>query len=162
MKKLIVFMLCLLILTGCSATETFEQIGDVYAPAVQTDPREIQLQLPVDASSGVFSGGTGRLYFCEGYEIVVETLAGGNLNQTIRNSTGYDMDRITVIEVPQSDDFKRYECVWVTTGEEGEMVGRSVIIDDGAYHYCVCVSALSANAGSLQNTWTELLRSVSV
>lgn len=162
LKKWIAVVLCTVFLTGCSAVETFEQVKDVYAQSEQAAPKEIKINLPPDAGTTVLAGDAGRLYFCEGYEIAVETYLSGDLGQTMKSLTGYDREDITIIEVTEGEELKRYESVWTAVGEEGETVGRSLVIDDGTYHYCVCLTALSTEAGSLQETWRDILRSVSV
>ena len=70
-------------------------------------------------------------------------------------------DQITMMEREQGD-YLRYECVWSAAAEEGEQVARSVILDDGYYHYAVTVMADFASAGELAQTWQELLGSVSL
>ena len=72
------------------------------------------------------------------YEIIQETLASGNLNATIETLCGYSKDQLTVLQTRQ-DDLDRYEFVWTTAGERGELLGRAVILDDGDYHYCMTV-----------------------
>ena len=162
LKKAIGIMLCLFMLTGCAAVNTFEQIEDVYAQTEQISPKEIKITLPPDAGTTVLAGETGRLYFCEGYEITIETYPSGDLEQTMKHLTGYARNDIAVIRTSEADELERYELVWTAAGDEGETVGRSVIIDDGAYHYCICLTALSVEAGSLQETWRDILRTVSV
>ena len=66
---------------------------------------------------------------------------------------------MTLLETKQ-DGAARYECVWTSVSGEGQRVSRAVILDDGSYHYCVCVSADAQNAGALQDTWQALLGSI--
>ena len=70
------------------------------------------------------------------YEIMVETLASGDLNDTIRTISGFEKDQLTVLQTQQADT-DRYDFVWTTAGERGERLGRAVILDDGNYHYCM-------------------------
>lgn len=161
MKKVIVMILMLTMLTGCAGGGTFEGVEDVYGPSGVKEAGKIGLELPEDAASHVLAGQTGQMYFCDGYEISVETLASGDLDRTLLSLTGYHRDALTVIETANGD-LKRYDCVWTAAGEDGDQVGKAVVLDDGSYHYCVSVMAHSREAGSLQSAWQSLLASVTV
>lgn len=158
MRKLCVLLVCLLMLTGCAGAPVFEQLGDVYNPSQAPEPKKVSLTLPNDAASPVISGAAGKLYFCDGYEIMVETLASGDLSATVKALTGYSRDALTLLETHLGET-KRYECVWTAAGEVGDRVGRAVILDDGSYHYCVSVMADAVDAGALQESWEELFSS---
>ena len=53
------------------------------------------------------------------YEILVETMASGDLDATLRSLTGYTADRLTVIRT-QQNDADRYDFVWTAAGEVRE------------------------------------------
>lgn len=161
MKRAIITGFLLLTLTGCAAAETFETLGDVYGGQASIAPASTSFLLPEDAASPVFRGESGRLYFCEGYEIMVETLASGDLNRTVTTLTGYGVDSLTILQTDDTNP-KRYECVWTAAGEGGDQVGRTVILDDGNYHYCISLTALAEDAGSLQESWQEVLSSFKI
>ena len=91
--------------------------------------------------------------------VAVQTCVGGNLDSTFRQITGFSKDALTVMERRQGK-ISRYDCVWTALGEPGEQICRSVILDDGSYHYCVTVMADSITAGDLQQSWQSLLNSV--
>lgn len=162
MKIMIAIILAALLMTGCAATETFEKVQDVYKGETLKSPGEVKIQLPPDTGKTVLTGAQGRVYFCEGYEIAIETFIGGDLQRTVKNISGYDYENITIFETVASSGLKRYEFVWTSVGAEGEMVGRSVIIDDGSYHYCVSMLANSEEVGSLQSVWQEVLQTIAV
>ena len=157
--KIICCVLVMLLLTGCAGQQVFEQLEDVYASQAAPEPKKIGLSLPKDASSQVLAGSNGVLYFCEGYEISTETMAAGNLGQTILSLTGFQRDDLTLMETKQ-DGAVRYECVWSSVNGEGQQVNRAVILDDGNYHYCVWVCADAQDAGALRDTWQALLSSI--
>lgn len=159
MKKILCLLLCVVILSGCAAKGTFEQLQDVYAPEASPEPAKISLTLPADAASQTLTGSSGRLYFCEGYEIAVETLAGGDLDRTLRILTGCDREDLTVLETGSGNE-RRWETVWSAAGEGAQQVGRLLVVDDGNYHYCVSVMADALDAGALQERWETLLGSV--
>ena len=157
MKKLCVILGLLLLLTGCSAAETFETIADAYGQQDLPEAKQVQLSIPKDAQPVV--GSSGTLYLCDGYEITVQTMLGGNINETLRQLTGFESDDLTVMETAQMGQ-NRYECVWTAAGEGGDMVGRAVVLDDGCYHYCVTVMGNAENARQLQETFQQILTEV--
>ena len=159
LKKLCCLLVLVLLLTGCAAEPTFEGVQDVYAPEAAPESRKIGLTLPEDASAQVLAGSSGVLYFCDGYEVTAETFVSGDLNATILSLTGFPQEALTLLETKHGD-VDRYECVWTSVSGEGQRVSRAVILDDGSYHYCVCVSADSGDAGALQDTWQALLGSI--
>lgn len=161
MKRLWILVALMIMLCGCAPVEDFETMKDVYAPQKLTNPAQISLALPGDAASPVMESENGKLYFCDGYEIMVQTMSAGDLNRTLQSLTGYTKDSLTVIETV-NDQIRRYECVWTAAGEAGDQVGRAVIMDDGSYHYCVSVMAHALESGSLQETWQELFTSVKI
>lgn len=159
MKKVCVLLLCLILLTGCAEAPVFEQVGDVYNPSEAPEPKIIRMTLPNDASSQVLSGDTGKLYFCDGYEIMVQTMASGDLDGTLKTLTGYEREALSVLQT-RTGEIKRYECAWTSAGEAGDRVGRVVVLDDGCYHYSVAVMADSLDAGALQESWQELFSGI--
>ena len=148
-----------MLLTGCSQ-QTYETVTDLYEEGLQPKPKTICLELPEEAATPAMeSEENGKLYFCDGYTLAVQTLSGGDLDGTLRQLTGFSGDALTVIErsVGQID---RYDCVWTAVGENQEQSCRCVILDDGSYHYAVAVMANSQDAGKLQEEWQKLLNSV--
>ena len=156
MKKACFLLVFVLFLTGCQASPTFETVQDVYGPS-QSAPRQIALDLPEDVQT--VAGDSGKLYLCEGYDITVQTLSSGDLDRTVQQLTGYATDALTVMQTAVSG-VDRYECVWTAAGENGDAVGRAVVLDDGQYHYCVTVMTQADGTGELSGAWQELLGSV--
>ena len=135
--KWLMIMLTLL-LCGCSVQETFETISDEPVQVVMARPREISVRLPDNAVAPVLESDSEQVYMSEDYEIVIETLASGDLDATVRSICGYGKDKLTIMET-QWDDVTRYEFVWTAAGENGERLGRAVVLDDGNHHYCMSV-----------------------
>jgi hypothetical protein len=159
MKRLVLLIMLVLLLAGCTPAGSFEQLQDVYAPEETPEPAKICLTLPADATAQTLTGSTGRLYFCEGYELIVETLAGGDLDRTLLILTGCEREDLTLLETGSGSE-KRWETVWSAVGEGTQQVGRLLIVDDGNYHYCVSVMADALDAGALQESWESLFGSV--
>ena len=145
-------------LSGCGTQETMETISDVEAAPVMAEMREISLVLPEEAASPTVESDSERLYLCEDYEITVQILDGGDLNQTVKTLSGYDRDALTVLAT-RKENLDCYEFVWASAGEQGELVGRAMILDDGSYHYCVSVLGDADSAAENQVYWEDLFRS---
>ena len=148
MKKFTFLLVVCLLLAGCSQ-ETFEQIDDEYDLQAALVQQEVSYKLPEDAALQTVRSDYGQLYFCDGYEITVQTMEAGNLDKTLRELTGFGADDLTVIETGKTGQI-RYDCVWSAAGEGGDMVGRAAILDDGSYHYCMTVMAPEAEAAELR------------
>lgn len=157
MRKVLYLLVGCLLLTGCSARETFEHIGDDY---LQETPVKQQMlcALPEDASAQTVQSAYGQLYFCDGYEITMQTLPAGDLDRTLRELTGYGKENLTVMETGLTSA-ARYDCVWTAAGEGGDMVGRAAVLDDGNYHYCMTVMASQSEAAELRDEWKALFDS---
>lgn len=156
--KMIVWMaaLCLL-LSGCSSP-TFETIGEgVHVAQTQPPVREVVLAFPEDATV-LTASGTDCIYTCKDYTISLQVLPAGDTRATIVSLCGYDPDQLTVLE-SVSGEYKRYDWIWTAAGEAGDVLCRAAVLDDGNYHYSLCVSADAALAGSLTEQWNDLFRS---
>lgn len=160
MKRLWIMILLLVMLTGCGAKQTLETVEDVYATQRPADRKTVSLDLPDDAVLAM-ANGDKKLYFCNGYEIYIETFSSGNLDTTLQILTGYERSALTVMEL-SAEDTMRYECVWTAAAETGDMVGRTVVLDDGNYHYCLSILSVAEEAGALQETWNDLTLSFQI
>lgn len=160
MKKLGILLGLLLLLTGCGGNEVFENVEDVYAPITQT-PMKLSLHLPDSAAVTTVSGNSGTLYVCDDFTVAVETFQGGDLQRTVKTVTGFTLDRLTVIQ-REKDGITAYRCVWTSAGEGGDQVARSLILDDGAFHYAVTVMAPAENVSALEDGWQEIFSSVTL
>lgn len=161
MKIICIFILLSALLTGCTQP-ALETVNDVHVTQPPEEPLTIHVQLPQDAAEAVMESGEGaRLYLCDGYELRLQTVSAGSLDEVLRTVTGYGEDRLTVMKT-KDGSFDRYDCVWCSAGEEGELVGRTAILSGGGYYYCVSALAKSEDAYALQETWQQVLESVEV
>lgn len=161
MKKCWLLFLVVLMLSGCGTQEVFEQVEDVYQ-VVAPQAGRLCVQIPEDAA--VTAMGTAQdhaIYFCDGYTLAVQTMAGGDMNRTLRQVTGYEAERLTLFQT-RVGEIEGYECVWTSAGEGGDQVGRLLLLDDGVYHYTVTVMADAQKAGDLSLIWDSLLNSVTL
>lgn len=159
MKKWIVMVLAALMLTGCAAVPTFETLGNIQhqnnAPPAM---RQVLLTLPSDAAAPVMSQGADKMYICQEYSILVQTVEAGDLTATVRSLSGFLPSQLTMLE-SRCGDHDRYDWVWTAAGEGGDVICRAAVLDDGNYHYSLCVMADAANAGTLAEDWNALFSS---
>ena len=130
--------LLMILLSGCKAEETLETVSDEWIVPVMAQPREVTVRMPEDLVLPVLEQEGRQLYMGPNYEIMLETMAAGDLQATIRNLSGYEQEQLTILETDQGE-WNRYEFVWTAAGEQGHCLGRAVILDDGDYHYCMSV-----------------------
>lgn len=157
MKKFLCFLVITLMLTGCSAP-VYETIGNVvHVGSHDAAPRQIMLALPADAAV-LTASGTDMLYTCSDYTMSLQTLPAGDLASTVKTLSGYDSAQLTLLQ-SRCEDHSRYDWVWVAAGEEGDVLCRAAILDDGNYHYSLCVFADADTAADLTDTWNELFQS---
>lgn len=162
MKKAWLIVMSLgLLLAGCSSEETFETVADQQILPVSAVMREILVELPDTAASPTVESDSARLYLCEDYEISIQILEGGDLNATVQTLSGYEVEKLTVMESSR-DSYDCYEFVWACAGETGDQVGRGMILDDGNYHYCVSILGDADTARANRVYWDEMFGSVTL
>lgn len=158
MKQWLCVFLAVFLLCGCRAEETLETVADEWVVPAMAQPREISVRLPEDIVMPVLEQDSRRLYMAQGYELMLDVLDAGDLSNTIRNLSGYEKERLTVIQT-QQDGMDRYDFVWTAAGENGERLGRGVILDDGNYHYCLSVLR---DQGDSPVAWQDVFDSFSL
>lgn len=159
LKKCMIVCLLAALLAGCRSEQTVETIADEWAAPVMASQRSVAVELPQDAVAPVLDSDGQQIYFSEDYEIFLENRNSGDLQQTIRYLSGFDKDALTVMKTSQGM-FDRYEFVWTCAGEEGQRLGRAVIVDDGNYHYCM--SALWDAGNTSKVSWEDVFGSFTV
>lgn len=158
LKKCFFLLLMMGMLTGC-ASPTFETLGDVpHQQVAAPTPRKVVLTLPEEAHQAMWSQDGNTIYLCDDYTIHLQTLQASDLQSSIRQISGFDREKLTVLE-SACTDHDRYEWVWTAPGEGGDAVFRCVLLSDGDFHYALTVSADADDAGSLTEQWNALLGS---
>lgn len=161
MKKWILWMLLPLLLCGCAGKETMETVADQWDVPAMASKREIVVEIPGEADLGAVDADQARLYMSNDYEIILETLEGGDLDGTISQISGFHREDLTVMET-QEEGFKRYEFVWTSAGENGDRLGHGIVLDDGSYHYCMTVLRDADKAQNSQVVWSQVYQSFSL
>ena len=160
MKKRLFVLLAVFFLAGCAQEEAAETVADVWEEPVLAQPKQIHLELPGETVACAMESDSGRIYLGDGYEVMVQTLPGGDLDATIRSLTGFDREDITVLQT-SSQEPERWEFAWAAAGERGERVGRGVVLDDGSYHYCLSVLQ-DAEDDDCQIIWSQVFATFSL
>lgn len=156
MKKLWMMIALCMALSGCSAAPTFETLGEILHDHVEGDSvHKMQFSVPADAI------GMGDAYFCEDYYFEVQTLNSGDLDGAIRTLCGFSQDDLTVMTAGIGD-WIRYEWVWCAAGDEGDVICRAALIDDGNQYYCLTAVAPAEKGGAVQESWNALFSSFTV
>ena len=162
MKTILIGLMLALLLSCCGAEETLETVSDdIPLQPVLAEPAEISVRLPDNAVSPVLESDTQQVYLCEDYEIAIETRSSGDIGGTITALTGFDPEQLTVMHTKQ-EEADRYEFVWVSAGENGDRLGRAVVLDDGSYHYCMSVLRDAENQKKSQVVWSDVFSSFSL
>lgn len=161
MKKLCLWLVLMLMLTGCGDPESFETMSDEYVEMDAERAQQTSLLLAQESVSIEQDSNADRIYLCDDFCVMVQTFSAGDLDATIRSVTGYNKDKLMVME-READGVSCYECVWASAGEGGDQVGRMLLLDDGSYHYALSVMAPANKAGELAPTWQLLFDSFAI
>ena len=151
MKKGLVLLLVLLVLSGCSAP-VWETVEDI-APAVPTASMEnetytIEIGVPssmklLEAKDGwhIFSTDHGE------FEVETRTFLASGVADAVKTLSGYSMEQLTVLETERFD-LPEYQFVWLTQTEQGTRLCRADLVVDGMECYAVVCSTMET-AGDL-------------
>ncbi len=161
MKKWLWIVAASFLLCGCATQETFETVGDTQVEATMPPAAQIVVSLPEGAVVPASESEAGQLYLGDGYEITIQTLPGGDLERTIREVSGHSREDIAPILSLQGAQ-KRYDLVWACAGETGDRIGRAAVLDDGYYHYVLCLLADAELSDDNRDNWDALFRSFSL
>lgn len=159
MKRFVLIAALALLLTGCAPAD-YETMADEYLEPEQKAAANLVAVLPPDATVMTMEG-EESIWLCDGYTVSVQTLAAGDLDATLRQVTGYGKDQLAVM-ARQQEGLKRHECSWVCAGEGGDQVGRTVILDDGTYHYVLSLLTEAEKVSELKEDWGRILETVSL
>lgn len=151
----------MLMLSGCAVEQTFETVADEIILRASAQPREILLTLPEETLLPAMETDNGMLYLCNGYDVAVQTVESGNLDETIRQVCGFSREELTLMQT-DAGAYTCYEFVWTSAGELGEQVGRAKILDDGSYHYAVNAVAPAETAEEYREIWNGIFESFGI
>ncbi|MBR3973202.1 MAG: hypothetical protein IKJ99_04545 [Oscillospiraceae bacterium] len=161
MKKMLVFLVLAVSLAGCGRAEVFETVADEMLQSVMAQPREVRLELPEEAVLPAMETDNGTIYICKDYDVSVQTLESGDLEETVRSVSGFDPDDLTIMETALTDA-NCYEFVWTSAGEWKEQVCRCMILDDGNFHYVLTAMIGADLIEEYQEIWNGMFESFSL
>ncbi len=141
--KLLCMFLCVFCLSGCSAVPAWETVED-FAPDIpvsswQSDTYAITVALPEDAQL-IGETDTAQLYQAGDCEIETTTFLAADLNTAVKYLSGYESDRVTIIQTTRFD-LPEYQFAWYTqTAEGGKLCRADVVMDDTVCYAVVCTA----------------------
>ena len=152
----------MLAFSGCAAQETFETVNDEYVESAMVSMQQVVLKLPEDAAVPVLENETaGKLYLCDGYTLSVQTMEAGDLDKTFQEVTGFHREGLSVLKT-EINGIECHSCAWAAAGEGGDQVARTMVLNDGNYHYAVTVMTDASKAGELAQVWQDIFSSVTL
>ena len=163
MKKCIVWLLAAMLLSGCGAEPVYETIGDVCGNTEPvTAPGTMEIAVPEGAQMQTSDTDSVDTYYTIGdWEVWTQILESGDIHATLETITGMDSEALTVV-CYEVDGMDCHETTWTSTGEDGILVGRVAVLDDGKHHYCLALTVPQNQAGDLAENFGQLLDSVTI
>ena len=158
MRKTLMVLLVMAILTGCGAAEIYETITDELVSATIPQPREVRFHLAQDPLLPAMESDGGQLYLCGDYDVMVQTMDGGDLKETIYRISGFDPVDLTLIQTA-SGEIDKYEFVWTCATDVGDQIGRATVLDDGYYHYALSSTVDAKLIQEYQEIWNGIFES---
>ena len=158
MKKTVWLLVVLLMLTGCAERQTFEYVTDEAVVQTAAEPREVYFQLAEEPAMPAMESDGGKIYLCGDYDVMLQTLPSGDLEKSVEEVSGFSLEDLTVIQT-EKGEIKKYEFVWSSTSEEGPIIGRATLLDDGNYHYVLSTSVEAGKIEEYQEIWNGIFES---
>ncbi len=158
MKTILILLLALLMMTGCSPAEVYETVKDELVIPASAQPREVRFDLAQEPVMPVMESDGGQLYLCGDYDVMYQTFPSGDLADTVYLVSGFSKEELTLIQTG-SDPVDQYEFVWTSATDEGQLIGRATILDDGEYHYVLSAVMAAEKAEEYQEIWNGIFES---
>lgn len=139
MKKCWLMAVVAMLLTGCAPAEpVMETVADPVVQPAAAEPKPMDVWVPEGAAVQT-AVDAGTSYVWDGCELRLQTLTGGDIRATLQTLTGLSAENLTVMEY-ERDGMQMYQSVWSSTSEDGVVLGRCLVADDGNYHYCISLT----------------------
>lgn len=158
MKKLCVILLLALALAGCASID-YEYVSDNGTIPALPNTRHTLINLPATVAEPTFAGEDGScVYVCPEYEIHQQVLPGGDIPKTFLTVTGKSPEDLTVLQTMQQG-YKRYDCMFAASGEGEQNLCRLTVLDDGYYHYILCIQTGECDYSRIQKDIEQIASS---
>lgn len=158
MKMICSILLVVLMLAGCGASEVYETITDEPVLPASVQPREILFDLAQDPILPAMESDGGQLYICGDFDVMVQTMEAGDLQETVYRISGYQPEELTLIQTA-SGEIEKYEFVWTSASDEGQMISRATVLNDGSYHYALSATVDAELIEEYQEIWNGIFES---
>ena len=158
MKMICSMLLVVLMLAGCGTSEVYETVTDELAVPASAQPREIRFDLAQEPVLPVMESDGGQLYICGDFDVMVQTMESGDLNDTVYRISGFLPEELTLIQTA-SGEIEKYEFVWTSATDEGQLIGRATVLDDGDYHYVLSATVDAELIEEYQEIWNGIFES---
>ena len=158
MKKGLILLMSLLLLSGCGSAQVYETVTDEFAIPVSAVPREIRFDLAQEPILPAMESDGGQLYLCGDFDVMVQTLDSGDLNDTVYRISGFMPEELTLLQTG-TGDVDKYEFVWTSVSDGGHQIGRATILDDGSYHYALSATVDAQMIEEYQEIWNGIFES---
>ena len=156
--KIVLLVLLAVLMTGCGKTEVYETVNDEMVQSVSAQPREILFDLAQEPVMPAMESDSGTLYLCGDFDVLVHTCQSGDLQNTVREVSGFLPEELTVIQTGNGE-VDRYEFVWTSATDLGQQIGRATVLDDGAYHYILSATVDAELIEEYQEIWNGIFES---
>jgi len=156
--KMLILLMIVLILTGCSPAQVYETVTDELVVPVSAQPREIRFDLAQEPVLPAMESDGGQLFLCGDFDVMVQTLEAGNLSDTVYRISGFLPEELTLIQTGDAD-VDKYEFVWTSVSDSGHLIGRATILDDGNYHYVLSATVDAQLIEEYQEIWNGIFES---
>ena len=156
--KIATVILLAALLAGCGKTEVFETVHDDLVQSVSVQPREVFFDLAQEPVMPAMESDSGTLYLCGDFDVVVHTCQSGDLQNTVKEVSGFLPEELTLIQT-ENGDVDKYEFVWTSATDLGQQIGRATILDDGNYHYILSATVDAELMEEYQEIWNGIFES---
>lgn len=156
--KIATVILLAALLAGCGKTEVFETVHDDMVQSVSVQPREVFFDLAQEPVMPAMESDSGTLYLCGDFDVVVHTCQSGDLQNTVKEVSGFLPEELTVIQTGEGD-VDKYEFVWTSATDLGQQIGRATVLDDGNYHYILSATVDAELMEEYQEIWNGIFES---
>ena len=149
-------------LSGCSVGPDYETIADVWEETRSAvNPGRLELPLPEGAEMEVMESSGDSFYSVGSWDLWTKVLSGGDMERTLETISSVNAENMTTVK-RNMGAVSCTETVWSVASEEGQRDVRAGVLDDGGYHYCICLSAPEEDAEEAAQVFRELLSSARI
>lgn len=152
-------VVCLLAaaLCACQAEVQWETVNDevIEASGPAEEPYVIIFGIPEDAGLEPLSEDCRRLYVQDNgdYEILSDVVTAPNLDEALRQVSGFGEDEIDVVETRRFG-LPAYRFAWASASDEGNFLSQASLVADGNYYYAL-IFTVREEAGTAYDACAE-------